>query len=249
VRFDVFCELFAGCPQQGPGSDASTTRAFGLLPPLPERARIFDLGCGTGRQTLTLARLASHAEILAVDPLPTFLSVLDEHAAAAGLSGRIETRTGSMLDPRDSDAPADLIWSEGAIYNVGVEEGLAAFRRCLAPGGAVAFSEISWLADPPREPREFWTTGYPGIRSVEQNLARVEAAGFEPLGHFALPLSDWWDEFYAPLDARHAELSSKYAGDPEALAALGSHHEEEDLLRRFGDVYNYVFYVARVADA
>ena len=78
MRLDVFCELFAGCPQQGPGSDASTTRAFGLLPPLPERARIFDLGCGTGRQTLTLARLASHAEILAVDPLPTFLSVLDE---------------------------------------------------------------------------------------------------------------------------------------------------------------------------
>jgi hypothetical protein len=37
----------------------------------------------------------------------------------------------------------DLLWSEGAIYLLGFEDGLRRFRPCLAPGGLAAVTECS----------------------------------------------------------------------------------------------------------
>ena len=54
---ELFFELFAGLPRQGPGSAACTARALAFVPPLPPTARILDIGCGTGAQTLDLARV------------------------------------------------------------------------------------------------------------------------------------------------------------------------------------------------
>lgn len=59
--------LHEGLAQCGPGSDAETMRAVQLLPPLPPAPRIVDLGCGTGRQSLVLARALGPLE--AVDIL------------------------------------------------------------------------------------------------------------------------------------------------------------------------------------
>jgi len=39
------------------------------------------------------------------------------------------------------------------------------------------------------------------------------------------------------------------ADDRDVLAALGDHRTEQEMLRRFADVYDCVFYVARRTDA
>ena len=52
----LFFELFSGLPRQGPGSAASTRRALGLVPGVGPRTRVLDIGCGTGDQTMVLAR-------------------------------------------------------------------------------------------------------------------------------------------------------------------------------------------------
>ena len=248
-NWQVFLEVHEGARQQGPGSDETTERALRALGSLPASPHIVDMGSGTGRQTLALARRVPDARLTTVDAWPGFVKVLEQRVAAAGLADRVSARVASMIDPGEIEPPADLIWSEGAIYNVGVEAGLETFHGWLADGGGVAFSEVSWLVDleaVPDEPRDFWLGEYPGIATVEQNLERIQRAGFEPLDHFVLPLSDWAN-YYDSLDEEQAKLASKYADDPEALATLGSHAMERDLLKRFSDAYNYVFYVARKA--
>jgi SAM-dependent methyltransferase len=40
----------------------------------------------------------------------------------------------------------DVIWSEGAVYNMGFEAGVSAWRRFLKPGGKLIVSEITWLS-------------------------------------------------------------------------------------------------------
>ena len=50
----------------------------------------------------------------------------------------------------------DVIWSEGAIYLIGFELGLAKLKEFVKPGGYVTVSEAVWLdPDPPREVVEF----------------------------------------------------------------------------------------------
>ena len=54
--WQYFHELFEALPRQGPGLDESTRHALGLLPPLGPDQSILDIGCGSGVQTLELAR-------------------------------------------------------------------------------------------------------------------------------------------------------------------------------------------------
>ena len=70
------------------------------------------------------------AEIVAVDLFPEFLEVLQSRAQEAGLTGRIETLAASMDALPFEPESLDLIWSEGAIYNLG----FAAVSRGRQPG-------------------------------------------------------------------------------------------------------------------
>lgn len=83
--------LFFPLPRQGPGSDACTEKMFRLLPGLSPDPKILDVGCGSGRQTLVLARLAPDAQVTAVDIFPPVLDTLDARAQKAGVAGRIRT--------------------------------------------------------------------------------------------------------------------------------------------------------------
>jgi serine/threonine-protein kinase HipA len=123
--------LFDGLSRLAPGSDASTRRALSLIPCLPENPLVLDLGCGTGRQSLLLARELD-SRVTAVDTHQPCLDALCDSAAKAGLAERIETRCISMDDVAQMPGPADLIWSEGAIYNIGVENSAALVASAVA---------------------------------------------------------------------------------------------------------------------
>jgi SAM-dependent methyltransferase len=237
-----------GREQLGPGSEATTERAFGLLPAdlsLGSGARILDLGCGTGRQTLTLARLAPEAAILAIDLMPPMVAFANERITAAGLAPRVQVREGSMIDEALAAERASLIWSEGAIYNVGVEAGLRAWSGYLVPAGCVAFTEVSWLDEArPAAAHRFWQAAYPEMKSIDENLAIIAACGYAPLAHVTLPASDWWS-YYDQLEPSFRALREEYADRPDPLAALESQRAEQDLYRAHSDAYGYEFYLAR----
>jgi ubiquinone/menaquinone biosynthesis C-methylase UbiE len=245
---DFFFEIHKDLPREAPGDDASTAQAYALLPKLPDHPQVLDVGCGTGAQTLVLARL-SGGQITAVDTHKPFLKALNVKAAQQGLAGRISTLPISMKEMNFSMRSFDLIWSEGAIYIMGFDEGLREWKRLLKPGGCIAVTECSWFKpNPPEELRAFWEANYPAMRSVEDNLASIKRLGYQVLGWFALPESSWWDNYYHPLQQRVAALRAQYAHDAEAVRLLDTELEEIDLYQRYAEWYGYAFYVMHKAE-
>lgn len=241
----LFFELFTGLPRQGPGDAASTRRALAMLPPLGPQARVLDLGCGTGAQTLTLAGLTS-AHLLAVDLHPPFIAELTRLVRERGLADRVEPLVGDLRRLPFTPGSFDLVWCEGAIGLVGFDDSLRAWRSLLRPGGHLAATEPSWLRpDPPAECVDFWRRNYPAIRDVAANLAAVEACGFHPLGHFALPAAAWWDDYYRPIEAKLPAFRARHREGPQAAELADQVQEEIDVWRRYSDFYGYVFYVMR----
>ncbi len=244
----VIFEIFEGLPRGGPGSRESTHRAFRTLGALPTEARILDIGCGPGVQTLHLAEV-SDGPISAVDIHPPFIAKLRETAQARGLGDRVTASVGDMADLPFEDGSFDLLWIEGAIFVIGFERGLREWRRLLTPRGGLACTEVAWLrSDPPDELAEFWNTEYPAITSVEQNLATARASGYDIVDHFVLPRADWSENLYAHLGPRLEELRPKYENEPEALATIETCRREMEIFDRFPDWYGYVFFVLRRSD-
>jgi len=196
-------------------------------------------------QTLTLARETS-GHITAIDRHLPFLDELNRRAARAGLSDRIRTVNASMNALDFPDATFDLVWSEGAIYIMGFSEGLRAWKRLLKRNGAIAVTEMSWLAPTiPDEAARFWSEGYPAMTDVDTNLGTLESAGYVPIAHFALPEADWWDNYYSPLERRLEALKNKYKDNHDAITFLEGERKEITVYRQYAQRYGYVFYIAR----
>jgi ubiquinone/menaquinone biosynthesis C-methylase UbiE len=110
---EVFYELFSDIPRQGPGSDEYTRKAYMSLPDLALQPNILDVGCGSGMQTLELARIST-GTITALDNYQPFLDDLRRRAQSAGLDNKIDILNGSMFELPFARGTFDLIWSEGA---------------------------------------------------------------------------------------------------------------------------------------
>jgi len=142
--FTLMVELHRDGMRQGPGSDEETLQALELTQLDPSATlRIADIGCGTGASTLVLASKLRNSRITAVDLFPEFLDILSKRANAAGCSTQIETLAESMDSLPFANESLDLIWSEGAIYNIGFAKGVEAWRPILRTGGVLAVSEIT----------------------------------------------------------------------------------------------------------
>jgi SAM-dependent methyltransferase len=242
----IFWEVHSGLEREGPGDHASLRRALGMMVSLPAKPNILDVGCGPGAQSLALAE-QTDGTITSVDTHQPFLDALNQSAAARGFADRIRTVNASMASMPFAERTFDAIWSEGAIYMMGLREGLVNWKRFLKPGGYIAVTEPCWTkseAEIPDEARETWKE-YPAIASVEKILPVVEAAGYREIGHVVLPPSAWWN-YYGPMEARIAMLRKRYRGNPAALKGLDLAWSEIDAYRRYGVFYSYLFLVMQL---
>jgi len=239
----AFFKLFDNLPRQGPGSKESTLKALDKLPALPESPIVIDVGCGSGTQTLVLVKKLG-VPVTAIDIYEPGLQRLDAAARELGFGDLITTRHSDMNDLGYAPESVDLIWSEGAIYNIGFGDGLRKWRPMLKPGGLAAVSELAWLTDnPPKEVNNYLRAEYPGIGTVNSNIEAATAAGFEVFEHFALPKEAWWDDYYTPLLERIARF--KPDDDEEMSAVIEMTEKEIEMHRRFSDSYGYVFFLMR----
>jgi SAM-dependent methyltransferase len=242
---DFFFELYGNMPKNGPGSTESTLKALRMVPDIGSIKRIIDLGCGIGRHTKTLAE-NTDAHIVALDLLDEQVEALKSNLNKWKLSERVEVVQGSMGDLAFAKKPFDLIWSESSIYNIGFEEGLKLWKTHLSDGGYLAVSEAVWLIDKPHEkPKAFWDQSYPHLMTVSKTLEVIASCGYEVVGHFRLPYSDWWEGFYDLLTERVANYYSQGVEDKEKLEVLEQTQLEIDVFKEFHDQYGYEFFIMR----
>lgn len=241
----AFFHIFRDLPRYAPGSAATTREALRRLGPLPPRPRVIDLGCGNGASTLVLARALDGPPIVGVDLHRPFLDELDVAAARAGLADRVRTRCADFAALTDPPASYELLWSEGAIYHLGVAAGLRRWRPLLAPGGRAAISELVWLVDdPPSAAAAFWREEYPAMTSDAGTRAAIATAGWTVDDAFALPPAAW-EGYYAPLAARLDQLAP---GADDALRdAIAAVRREIDVWAAHAAAFGYLFYLLRPA--
>ena len=246
--FQLLIDLHKPAHRQGPGGDDETELAIrlaGLDATTP--LQIADIGCGTGASTIALAKRLN-AEITAVDFLQDFLDGLNERAAAAGVADRITTLGASMDRLAFDDASFDVLWSEGAIYNIGFRRGVAEWRRFLKPDGRLIVSEITWLTEGrPPELQSHWEEAYPEIDVASAKIRILEEEGYTPLGYFALPEHCWLDHYYRPMEARFADFLKQHDSD-EARAIVEAERREIELYERYKAHYSYGVYIAKRSD-
>lgn len=213
---DAFFELYGSLPRAGPGLPEDVDWAVSLLNP-PPGGMICDAGCGPGADLATLASHVPEGRVVGIDAHAPFI----EHIQATYSDvPRISARRGDMADP---GGPYDMIWCAGALYFLGVTEGLEAFRPALNWGGGVAFSEPCWFTDRPSPDAERLWGDYDGITTRKGLLDKVWTAGYEPIGD--RPLSDAaWEAYYSPMERRIAELRP---GASDALSQVLDEAEQE----------------------
>jgi serine/threonine-protein kinase HipA len=242
--------LHRGLERQGPG-DAAFARAIlaGLpsLPNAPAAPRIADLGCGSGAGALLLAEHFG-VPVTAVDLSRDFLGDLERCAAERGLSHLVRTVEADIGALGWPDGSLDLLWSEGAAYNLTFAGALRAWRPLLAPGGVAVISELTWFTDDaPEDAHRFWQKAYLALAGEAQNAAHAARAGFDVLSIRRLPAEAWWRGYYGPLERRIESLRASAAGDATLAAVLHDTEREIALFRAHGDAYGYAFYVLRAS--
>lgn len=245
-NLDLLIDLHLEADRQGPGG-VEETRLSVLLSGLKgvKDLNIADIGCGTGASTFVLAEQLD-ARVTAVDFLPGFIERLKFRAESDGLGERISTLGASMEALPFEEQSLDAIWSEGAIYNMGFENGVKTWRCFLKPNGILAVSELIWLtSERPKELDQHWKQEYPEVAVASDKLAILEKNGYSPIGYFPLPEHCWLDNYYHPMKARFAEFLSRNDNSETAQAIVTAEKNEISLYERFSSFFSYGYFVAR----
>jgi SAM-dependent methyltransferase len=249
MDYDLLIDLYKGTTRQGPGGQPQTMQALQLtdllnsLHPL----KVADIGCGTGASTLVLAAQLN-ASIVAVDLFQNFLDVLEQDAQRLGLSGKIQTLAESIDALSFEAASLDLIWAEGAIYNMGFEKGVTYLKQFLKPKGVLAVSEITWLTKKrPYDLEAHWNAEYPEIAMASEKINVLEEAGYLLKGYFPLPEACWIENYYTPLEQAFQDFLKRH-DTQEARDIVDDERAEIALYKKHHAHYSYGFYIAQVAN-
>lgn len=244
--FSLICEYFSNVERQGPGSPEVTIMALKYINNLTPQSRIADLGCGTGGQTMTLAKNAP-GYITGLDLFPDFINIFNRNAHTLGLSDRVNGIVGSMIEKLPFEKESlDLIWSEGAIYHIGFEKGLNEWRQYLKKGGFIAVTEASWFTpERPAEINDFWMAHYTEIDTIPNKVAQIQNAGYIPVATFILPENCWTEHYFAPCSKIQEAFQKKHQGDKTVEELIAGQRHEMELYYKYKEFYGYVFYIAK----
>ncbi|MBN2735202.1 MAG: class I SAM-dependent methyltransferase [Methanomicrobiaceae archaeon] len=251
MELDLLCSLFEGLPRQGPGDFEHTHKAFRMLSGVPKGAKILDIGCGKGMQTIALAKLCPDCLITAVDIHQPFLDALNENAAAEGFSDRIKTVCASMDDLSFDEGEFDIIWAEGSIFIIGFEKGINYWKKFLKQDGFMMASDlVLFTENPPEELMDFLKICSPDpelcspkIMTEDEGAEMANKAGFNVWGTFRLPANVWYDSYYNYVKENNKLLREKYRDNKEVLGVVEFNEKEMEVHSRYQKEYGYAYFV------
>ena len=236
-------ELCEALPRSGPGDNEFTRRAFNSIPQPQKHPFILDIGCGQGMQTIELAKI-SDGKIIALDNHQGFLDILMGQAKRQGLEEKIIPQNISMLDMNFEEGTFDIIWSEGALYFLGFQNGLKRCRQLLKDKGYLTVTELVYtVSDPPTAVVEYFGTEYPDIKNIAEKIEIIKKEGFNLISNFTLPESAWLDNYYIPIEKELPRLNKKYQGNEVALTVFESFKHEVDFYKKYSKFYGYELFV------
>jgi len=246
TEIELIVDLHKSSERQGPGSEKDTLKALGFMNlPTDQELKVADVGCGSGGQTISLAKNLN-GQITAVDLFPEFLNELNEKSQKLGLTDKIITLEQSMDDLPFKENEFDLIWSEGAIYNIGFENGLIKWKNYLKVGGYLAVSEITWITQSrPKEIEDFWEKEYSEVDIASNKIKQLEKNGYTLIGYFYLSQDSWIENYYKPMEARFETFLKRNNNSELARKVVEDNKAEIDLYQKYKDYYSYGFYIAR----
>lgn len=237
---EIFFEIHSGLEREAPGSTKSTIKAFDFIKQKEDPKLILDCGCGPGSHTRIISEI-SNAYMIAVDLHAPYLHSLKLRAKKISKIFPVNADM-SLLPFKDS--LFDCIWSEGALYSIGLENALVKLKTFLKPGGFICFSELVYFNDNlPQELTGYWKSNYPGIKTEKENLQIISKLGYETVFYFRLPESDWIDNYYKPLEKNIRLVKSKYKGDIYAEKVIELEQQEIIMYRKYKEFYGYGFYI------
>jgi ubiquinone/menaquinone biosynthesis C-methylase UbiE len=242
---NLICEYYSLVERQGPGSPEITLKALSFIDNLDEDSNIADIGCGSGGQTMVLGQ-HTPGHITGVDIFPRFIDLFNENAKKLGLNDRVKGRVESMDKLSFNEGELDLIWSEGAIYFIGFEQGLKDWRKYLKTGGYIAVSEASWFTEErPFEIQKFWMEAYPGIDVISNKVDQMQKAGYIPVASFVLPENCWTEYFYSPQVTAQEIFMKKHKGNKAAEEFIANQRHETELYYKYKEYYGYAFFIGK----
>ena len=242
-EMEIIVDFYKDLDRLGPGSDDQTKKALSFVKFATDNPKIADIGCGTGTQTETLSREIK-AEIVAVDFLDEFLKSLQHRFDRIKLP--VKTICADMAILPFSEQEFDLIWSEGAVYNIGFGSGTRYWNRFLKMNGFLAVTEISWLMDNrPTDLETYWKNAYPEIDTIANKVQQLENNGYKVVEHFTLPNTCWIDNYYKPIQEKFDEFLKQWNYSESAQKFIEENKTEIDLYEKYHQFYGYEFYIAK----
>ncbi|MEZ4361871.1 MAG: class I SAM-dependent methyltransferase [Kofleriaceae bacterium] len=197
---------------------------------------ILDLGAGTGRLTLPLAR--DGHRVVALDQAPAMLARLRARLALAppAVTARVEARAGDLRAFRLGRRFGLVVAAFNVVEHLYTRQDMAAFlarvSAHLEPGGTLAFDvqmpDLQWLA---RDPRRRWSRTKFTHPTSGERLVYSTNHDYDPVTQIALIRI-----YYEPVaggPTRIVKLSQRkfFPAELEALLAAGGFRLEE----RYGD--------------
>ncbi len=246
TELELLIDFHKDAERQGPGSYSETMKALNLIDiNKTMELKIADIGCGSGGQTITLAKNIE-GQITAVDLFPEFLDKLILKSEELGFQEKIKTFEKSMEDLPFDNEEFDIVWSEGAIYIIGFEAGIKKWKNYLKPDGYLGVSEITWTTNSrPKEIEEYWNVEYPEIDTASNKIRILEKNGYSPVGYFILSQNSWINNYYKPIEKRFSAFLEKHDNSEMAKKIVEEYKEEIRTYHKYKDYYSYGFYIAK----
>ena len=235
-------DFFEDLEKLGPGDNEQSKKALDKVYSGNGSLKILDLGCGTGAQTIFLAK-ETKSEIIAVDFLQPFLDSLVKKAHSLGLN--VKTICSSMDSLSFDERSFDIIWSEGAIYNIGFDYGINYLKKYLKPNGYLVISEMSWFTDSrPDEIMDYWKDNYSEIDTVGNKLRQLLNAGYKVVDHFPLP-NYCWNNYYEQMENKEKAFLEKHQNKEAVIDFVNEQVNERKMHKKYSEYYGYEFYIVQ----
>jgi len=139
-------------------------RRFLEAEPVASADRVIDIGCGTGRGTLDVARVASRGTAMGIDLSTRMLDLARKRAADAGVVNATFVRGDAQVfafEPGETDV---VVSSFGAMFFNDPIEAFTNIGRALRSGGSLQM--LAWRSLPDNE----WLTAFRSALAVGRTL-------------------------------------------------------------------------------